>query len=116
MTPEDAVRERLLRKLRGHDPEAANRLSDDLDADYLKHRLAETNRWATGWWKWVWIVAIAGGLAMLVAPLASDGPGVGVALGGTGMLMGLVTVVTQWRRKRELYEMLAVLADPTYEP
>lgn len=116
MIPEDAVREHLLRKLQRYDPEAADRLSEGLDAEYLKRRLRATVYWATGWRKGIRIVAITAGLALMIAPVASETIGTGAALSGTALLLGLIAVGTQWHRKRALYETLAILSDPEYEP
>ena len=50
---------------------------------------------------------------MLDAPVASE-VGVGV-LGGTGYFFGLIAIINQWRRKKTIYEILAVMADPERE-
>ena len=52
---------------------------------------------------------------MLVAPVASEAIGGQAALGGTGYFLGLIAVINQWRRKKTIYEILAVMADPERE-
>lgn len=51
---------------------------------------------------------------MLGVPVASEF-GVGVVLGGTGYFLGLIAIINQWRRKKTIYEILAVMADPERE-
>jgi len=116
MSSEDAVRRHLLRKLRSYDPDAAERLSDDFNAEDLKQRLRSTNYWATGWRKWIWIITIAVSLFMMVSPVASEEIGAELVMSGVAILMGVVAVANRWRQKRAIYETLAVLADPGYEP
>jgi hypothetical protein len=116
MTPEDAVRRHLLTKLEQYDPEAAEHLSGDFDAAYLKRRLQDTTYWATGWRKWIWIVALTVGLTMLVSPIVTEDIGASAALGGVGFVMSITGAATRWQRKRALYETLTILADPAYEP
>jgi len=116
MTPEDAVREHLLRKLQRYDPEAADRLSEGLDAEYLKRRLQATGGWTTGWRKWIWIVAFAVGLFLMAAPVVSEEIGAGATLGAMAYFTGIMGMANRWHRKRALYETLAILADPAYEP
>jgi hypothetical protein len=116
MSSEDAVREHLLRKLQRYDPEAADRLSEGLDAEYLKDRLRATAYWATGWRKGIWIVALAVGLFLMAAPVASEDVEAGAALGAMTYVMGIVRMANRWHRKRALYETLAILSDPEYEP
>ncbi len=115
MSAADAARTHLLDKLRRHDPDVAKQLSDNLDASLLKRRLGELRRWATGWRKWIWIIAIAVGLGFLAAPVATERIGEGGALGGMGWLMGITAMGIQWRRKCEIYELLTILADPEFE-
>jgi len=116
MIPEDAVRRHLLTKLEQYDPEAAEHLSGDFDAAYLKRRLQDTTYWATGWRKWIWIVAITVGLTMLISPIVTEDIGATATLGGVGFIMSISGLATRWQRKRALYETLAILADPAYEP
>jgi len=114
MTSEEAVRRHLIDRLQHYDQEGAERLAGGLDQAFLERRLDELNSWKDGWKKWIWIVAFTLGIAMLCAPLASE-VGVGVSLGGAGYFFGLIAVINQWRRKKTIYEILAVLADPRQE-
>jgi len=114
MTSEEAVRQHLIGRLQRYDQEGAERLADGLDQAFLERRLSELNSWKEGWKKWIWILAFTVGIAMLVAPIASEA-GVGVALGGTGYFLGLIAVINQWGRKKAIYEILAVMVDPERE-
>ncbi len=114
MTSEEAVRQHLINRLQHYDQEGAEQLAGDLDQAFLERRLDELNSWKDGWKKWIWIVAFTLGVAMLCAPLASE-VGVGVGLGGAGYFFGLIAVINQWRRKKTIYEILAVMADPERE-
>lgn len=116
MAPEDAVREHLLRKLQRYDPEAADRLSEGLDAEYLRRRLRATAYWATGWRKGIWIVAFAVGLFLIAAPVVSEEVEASATLGAMAYFMGIMGMANRWHRKRALYETLAILSDPEYEP
>jgi len=111
MTSEEAVRQHLINRLQHYDREGAKRLAGGLDKAFLERRLDELNSWKDGWKKWIWIVAFTLGIAMLLAPLASE-VGVGVALGGAGYFFGLIAIINQWRRKKTIYEILAVMANP----
>lgn len=114
MTSEEAVRQHLIDRLQNYDQEGAERLDGSLDKAFLERRLGELNSWKDGWKKWIWIVAFTLGLAMLYAPVASE-VGVGVVLGGAGYFFGLIAIINQWRRKKTIYEILAVMADPERE-
>ena len=116
MSPEEAVRRHLLTKLRQYDPEAAEHLSGGLDASYLKDRLRATAYWTTGWRKWIWIVAFAVGLFLMAAPVVSEEVEASAALGALTYFLGIMEMANRWRRKRALYETLAILAEPAYEP
>ena len=52
---------------------------------------------------------------MLVAPVASEAVGRQAALGGASYFLGLIAVINQWRCKKTIYEILAVVADPERE-
>ena len=114
MTSEEAVRQHLIDRLQNYDQEGAEQLDGGLDKAFLERRLGELNSWKDGWKKWIWIVAFTLGLAMLYAPVASE-VGVGVVLGGAGYFFGLIAIINQWRRKKTIYEILAVMADPERE-
>ena len=114
MTSEEAVRQHLIDRLQHYDQEGAERLTGGLDPAFLKRRLKELESWKEGWKKWIWIFAITLGIAMLCAPFASE-VGVGAALGGAGYFFGLIAIINQWRRKKTIYEILAVMADPRQE-
>ena len=114
MTSGEAVRQHLIDRLQNYDQEGAERLDGGLDKAFLERRLGELNSWKDRWKKWIWIVAFTLGLAMLYAPVASE-VGVGVVLGGAGYFFGLIAIINQWRRKKTIYEILAVMADPERE-
>ena len=116
MTSEEAVRQHLLDRLRSCDEEdGAEYLAEELDASFLKQKVRDLNRWAAGWKKWIWAVALAFCFVIMLVPVATD-LGESITFGGVGMLVGLLAIIHQWQRKKAIYEILTVMADPEYEP
>ena len=116
MTSEEAVRQHLLDRLRSCDEEDdAEYLAEELNASFLKQKVHDLNRWAAGWKKWIWAVALAFCFVIMLVPVATD-LGESITFGGVAMLVGLLTIIHHWQRKKAIYEILTVMADPEYEP
>ena len=116
MTSEEAVRQHLLDRLRSCDEEdGAEYLAEELDASFLKQKVRDLNRWAAGWKKWIWAVALAFCFVIMLVPVATD-LGESITFGGVAILVALLAIIHQWQRKKAIYEILTVMADPEYEP
>ena len=116
MTSEEAVRQHLLDRLRSCDEEDdAEYLAEELDASFLKQKVRDLDRWATGWKKWIWVVALAFCFVIMLVPVATD-LGESITFGGVAILVALLAIIHQWQRKKAIYEILTVMADPEYEP
>ena len=106
----------LLDRLRSCDEEDdAEYLAEELDASFLKQKVRDLNRWATGWKKWIWVVALAFCFVIMLVPVATD-LGESITFGGVAILVALLAIIHQWQRKKAIYEILTVMADPEYEP
>lgn len=113
MSSNDAVRQYLLDQLRRYEEEDAEYLAEELDASLLKQRLSRFNRW--GWTQLSFAVIFVSALVMMVVPIFSA-TGDSVSLGGAAFLFALLVLVNRWERKKMIYEILALLADPEYQP
>jgi NADH:ubiquinone oxidoreductase subunit B-like Fe-S oxidoreductase len=116
MNSESAVRQHLLDRLRRlNEEDDAEYLAEELDASFLKQKVRDLNRWAAGWKKWIWAVALAFCFVIMLVPVATD-LGESITFGGVAILVALLAIIHQWQRKKAIYEILTVMADPEYEP
>lgn len=115
MTPENAVRRHLLDRLRRLDEDDAEHLAEELDASFLKQRVRKFHWWMTGVRKWMLFGYFAVMFLMALAPVASD-LGASFTLIGFGSIIAVMGSLFSWQRKKVIYEILAVMADPEYEP
>ena len=51
----------------------------------------------------------------MLVPVATD-LGESITFGGVAILVALLAIMHQWQRKKAIYEILTVMADPEYEP
>lgn len=111
MTTEEATRQYLLQLLRQYDKQDAEYLAEELDAAYLQQRLSELDTWATGWRKSIWGILAALGLVIMVLPVATN-LGDEFFFAGVAVWLGELTMIYSWQRKKRVYRILAVMANP----
>jgi uncharacterized membrane protein len=116
MNSESAVRQHLLDRLRRHNEDDAEHLEEELDASFLKQRVRENNWWATGWRRWVLVGWLTAMFIMALAPIFASGLGASFTVIGFGNVIAVLSMVYPWQQKKVVYEILAVMADPEYEP
>lgn len=110
MATEATIRSALLDRLENLDPAVAERLSTDVDAELIERRREAMSPTPTTWQHWAGILAFTLSITLLVAPIVSNADPT-LSLAGFALYTGLMVAVIRWQRRKELYDLLAIVAD-----
>jgi uncharacterized membrane protein len=114
MATETTIRRALLQRLEKLDPTVAEHLATDIDADLIERRREALSPTPTTWQHWIGILAFTLSLTMLVAPVVSD-VDPALCLAGFAVYAVLMVGVTRWQRKKDLYDLLAIVENSDAE-